>query len=334
MADPVKSLRSPARLGEWIGVPVAAVEVEHVGTFSNEVWRLRLRYAGDAAGAPVSLIAKHPVRERPDRSAESFADEIRFYRELAPRAPARLPRFYDTGDAQPLLLLEDVSGLEPFHWNADETHARLALEALARVHAAFWNRVDELDWVPQLADPALRAVFADEYEKGWSECRAFFETIADGAFLPIGDSLVGRLPETLAALAQPATLLHGDAHGENLPLCREAGTEQVVLLDWPSVRRGRAAFDVAVFIAMSVPRDVRRARERDWVALHAQALAAAGVRDTADPWQAYRLGVLRRAARIVEIAPGWPKPAESALRMVAERCLGAAADLDSAELIA
>ena len=333
MVDPVESLRSPARLAEWIGAPVAAVEVEHVGTFSNEVWRLRLRYAGDGPGAPASLIAKHPVLARPDRSAESFADEVRFYRELAPRAPARLPRFYDTGDTQPLLLLEDMSGLEPFHWNADETHARLALEALARVHAAFWNRVDELDWVPHLGDPGLRAVFADEYGKGWSECRAFFATIADGAFLPIGDALVGRVPETLAALAEPATLLHGDAHGENLPLCREGHREQVILLDWPSVRRGRAAFDVAVFIAMSVPTDVRRLRERHWVALHAQALAAAGVHDAADPWQAYRLGVLRRAARIVEIAPGWPAASESALRMVAERCLSAAADLDTAELI-
>lgn len=334
MADPVESLRSAERLGEWIGVPVAAVDIEHVGTFSNEVWRLRPRYAGDAPGAPASLIAKHPVLARPERSAESFADEVRFYRELAPRAPARLPRFYDTGDTQPLLLLEDVAGLEPFHWNADETHARLALEALARVHAAFWNRVDDLDWVPQLGDPGLRAVFADEYEKGWSECRDFFATIADGAFLPIGGALVGHLPETLVALAEPATLLHGDAHGENLPLCREGGTEQVVLLDWPSVRRGRAAFDVAVFIVMSVPKEVRRDRERDWVALHAEALAAAGVRDAADPWQAYRLGVLRRAARIVEIAPGWPVAGESALRMVAERCLAAAADLDTAELIA
>ena len=334
MADPLQALRSPARLGGLLGAPVAAVDVEHLGTFSNEIWRLHLRYDGPAPDAPASLIAKHPSRDRPERSSEGFSNEIRFYRELAARAPARLPRFYDTGDADLVLLLEDVRGIEKFRWNASETHARLALESLARVHAAFWGAVDDLDWVPHMGDAALRITFADDYDKGWSERRSFFATIGEGAFLPIGDALVGRVADTLALLAEPATLLHGDAHGENLPLVSRDGREQVVLLDWPSVRRGRACFDVAVYVAMSVPVDVRRRRERDWVALHAEALAEAGVRDAADAWQAYRLGVLRRAIRIVEIAPGWPAAGEASLRMVAERCLSAAADLDTAELIA
>ncbi len=334
MAPPLGSLPSPARLADLLGAPVVAVDVEHVGTFSNEVWRLHLRYDGAAPGAPASLIAKHPAAGRPDRSSEDFANEIRFYRELAARAPARLPRFYDTGDADLLLLLEDVQGLQAFRWNASETHARIALESLARVHAAFWDAVDDLDWVPQMADPARRAVFADDYDRGWSERRDYFATIGLGAFLATGDALVGRVADTLVALAEPATLLHGDPHGENLPLVSGDAGEDVVLLDWPSLRRGRACFDVAVFVAMSVPVPVRRRRERDWVALHAEALAAAGVRDGGDPWQAYRLGILRRAIRIVEIAPGWPAAGEGGLRMVAERCLMAAADLDTAELIA
>ena len=70
--------------------------------------------------------------------------------------------------------------------------------------------------------------------------------------------------------------------------------------------------------------------------LHADATRAAGVADWTDPWGDYRLGVLRRAARIVEIAPGWPQDdvGKGAFRMVAERCAQAAADLDVGELIA
>ena len=35
---------------------------------------------------------------------------------------------------------------------------------------------------------------------------------------PIGDALVGNLTRTLETIAEPGTLIHGDAHAENLPL--------------------------------------------------------------------------------------------------------------------
>ena len=136
-------------------------------------------------------------------------------------------------------------------------------------------------------------------------------------FAAIGDALLGRLVTTLAPLAQPATLLHGDAHAENLPLLApDAGApEQVVFLDWPGPRRGQAGFDVAVFIAMSLTVEQRRREERALLALHSDALREAGV-DPPDPWLGYRLGILRRAARIVEIAHTFQGPlAAGALRI-------------------
>ncbi len=252
--------------------------------------------------------------------------------------PLRAPRFFFGSADDALLLLEDVPGLRHFSFRRgpDPEHARLGLEELARLHAHWWDRVGEVSGVPRLADPEVRATFATSYDEGWRFARGFYAD-AVPAFLPIGDALVGRLAESLLPLAEPATLLHGDAHAENLPLMVRPGMDTgVCTLDWAGARLGHASFDVAVFVVMSFPVAARRERERELVVLHADATRAAGVADWADPWGDYRLGVLRRAARIVEIAPGWPQDdvGKGAFRMVAERCAKAAADLDVGELIA
>ena len=316
---------------------VKSLEFEHLGSFTNEIWRVWPRYDTAEAGAPRSLVLKspHPARAR---EGEAFALEIRFYRELAEHTPVRTPRFFGgtqgTNGASAQLLIEDVPGLQPFSFRrgASAAHARCGVLALARLHAHWWERVADLAWIPALGDTKLRGGWQQEFDRGWRARRSWFAEVVPG-FLPIGDTLVERLATSLAPLAEPATLLHGDAHAENLPLIDADVGEQVVFLDWPGPRRGHASFDVAVFIAMSLPVERRRREERALVALHADALREAGV-DPPDPWLGYRRGILRRAARIVEIAHTFQGPlAAGALRMVIERCATAAADLDVGELV-
>lgn len=320
---------------------VASVDFERVGTFTTEVWRLRVAYDRDEPGAPDSLVVKRPQPGRPERAGEDFASEIRFYRDLSGRAPVRTPRFYfgapDAEAGRALLLLEDVVGIEPisFRRGANAEHARLALEALARLHAHWWDRVDEFGWVLHLGDAEVRAAFARDYDRGWHAGWEFFRDVTP-EFSAIGDALVGRVAESLAPLGAPATLLHGDAHLENLPLVNAQGERRVLFLDWPGPRRGLASFDVAAFTVMSFPVDARRRTEEALVAAHADAVRAAGVRDWDDPWLGYRRGVLRRVVRIVEHEHTWPDDSRSrgSLRMVFERCATAAVDLRVGELIA
>lgn len=325
-----------------LGAQVEAIECQLVGVFSSEIWRLRVHYAGDGGGAPRSLIVKRPAPGRRERSGESFDAELRFYNELAASLPVRVPRRYYGGPGPSgegsLLLLEDVEHLQPFHFvqGASPLHARRGMEALAALHAHGWQRFAGTPWIQDLGDPAVRAGWGRDFDRGWQTQRERLLAYADPAFGAIGDALTGRLPGTLAALTSPATLLHGDAHAENLPLAGERGRERAVLLDWAGPRRGHAGFDVAVFVVMSLPVEDRRREERGLVEHHAAAVAAAGVPGFTDPWPAFRLGVLRRAARVVEFAEHWPRgrAAEGALRMVAERCLTAAVDHRVGELIA
>jgi fructosamine-3-kinase len=320
---------------------VAAVEPEPIGTFSTEIWRLRLAYDREAADAPSTLVVKRPSGDRELRSGETWQNEIRLYREVAAALPVRTPRLWyggvDGARGSALLLLEDVADLRSFSFLAQNVeHSRRALADLARMHARFRVRAESLDWVADLADEKLRTSCARGYDESWARRRGLFRELGGESFVEIGDALAGRVAESLEPLGECATLLHGDAHGENLPLAGAEGTEpEVVFLDWPGPRRGHPSFDVGAFLAMTLTEEDRRRAERELVALHAERFGAAGGSDLDDPWLGYRRGVLARAASIVEIGPTFPENplGRSALRMVVGRIAAAAVDLEVGELI-
>ena len=99
-------------------------------------------------------------------------------------------------------------------------------------------------------------------------------------------------------MAEPATLLHGDAHAENLPLTEDG---RVLLLDWQEPRIGNPGYDLAVFTTMSFRHADRPDAERALLRSYLRELDAAGC-DWPDPLRGYRLGILRRIARLVEIS--------------------------------
>jgi hypothetical protein len=306
------------------------IELEHVGRFSSDVWRLRLLGGGSGGAPPATarppaprLIAK--VAHQAPRTGESLDLEATFYERMADALPIRTPRF--VGRIADGLVIAEVDGLQPFDFQAGAlpAHGPGAMDALAALHAATWEESADLEWVPEVGDPKLRAAWQADFDTGWHAGRERFDALCP-AFTPIGDALVGTLGAAIVPLATPRVLLHGDAHGENLPL-DAAG--HVVFLDWESPRVGNPAFDVAVFTTMSYPVRQRRKVEQELVERHLRALGPRSV-GWKDPWRDYRLAVLRRAARIVEIGAQGSFPS---LDWVFTRCATAAVDHHVLDLI-
>lgn len=326
-----------------VAEPVRSVEPELIGNFSNQLWRLRLEYEAQGAG-PRSLVLKWPKPGGSTDAGQGLANEVRFYHEVSAELPVRTPRlWFGATDPAPLLLMEDVAGFERISWRqgASDEHARMALEALAELHAHYRNRVGELAWIPSFGDAKRRASLDESYARHWAAKRDVFVHEAP-SFVEIGDALVGHVAASLAPLGEPATLLHGDAHFENLALIRAAdGRTSVLFHDWAAVRRGAARFDLAVFLVMSYPPDRRRRVEERLLRVHADALRDAGVRDAGvrdedEPWGGYRLGALAWAVRLVHFtrASASEDPiVEGSRRMVLERCTRAAVDLGTGELV-
>jgi hypothetical protein len=344
-AGPPDHLRgvTAAWIADRLGQPVRAAHFRAIGVFSSELWRIRLETGTAASPGPRTLVLKCPKSVDGERRSLGFDEESRFYAELSPRVPARIPHAWYAGrdpvSGTPIILLEDVADLEPVSFldGVGAEHARLGLAALAELHASCRGEVETLDWLPHLADAAHRARIADGFDRAWRSVGSRLRDRYGREVGALGDAVFGLVVESLAPLGHGATLLHGDPHLENCPLAPlRSGGHEVVLLDWAHVTRGNPGLDVAAFIVMSLPVEARRRQEEELVAYHAAAARRAGGPGWADPWRDYRLGALRRFVLMVDLAAGQP---ERALEQwdagsgVVERCLLAAPDLHCSDLV-
>jgi hypothetical protein len=192
--------------------------------------------------------------------------ELRFYRELAPRVPVRVPRFVGGAERDGVccVLLEPAgTAVRPVGRWVD-----LAAQ-LGRLHR------EPPDW--PWAKPVHVATSAEIASAGraWAELG---QAALVAGLLP----LVGRLGEALGAL--PACLCHGDWHLGNL--LDDGG--DVVWIDWQDTGVGHGPEDLAL-LWQRAERDGWNPPRQAMLAAYAQ---ARGIPDDA---------VLRRAAVAAEL---------------------------------
>lgn len=175
--------------------------------------------------------------------------ELRFYRELGPVVPVRVPALLGAlrvGGAVALLLGDagerlDVTAWSPGLWRA------LGGE-LARLHTMApptggWDRPDAL--LGALGAMDLGGADLDGVVAFWS------------GHLPRLDELLAgrdRVRERLGSA--PSAFVHGDCHTGNV-LWGTGGGRDVVLCDWQESGTGRAASDLVLLSVRATPAGVR-----------------------------------------------------------------------------
>ena len=289
------------------GPRVNAIEVESLGGagrgFLSGVARIRLDREAVRAGAPESLVVKLPTSEAYGREIalanDAYLRELRFYREIAPESPVRVPRCHlaaldpDRGDY--LLVLEDAKAWRPGDQVAglSPAEAAAAIGMIGRFHARWWRApaLAALDWVPREISLSFR-----DYGKVWPEFLA-----RHGARLSADDRANGaRIAENGPALAQrvaagPETLAHCDFRADNLMLGQSPGGAEVMILDWQWLTRTLGAYDVARLVCGSLPSRLSDTHHRDLLGTWHAALLAGGVvgYGFADAWRDYQAGILQ-----------------------------------------
>lgn len=306
---------TPQALSDALGTPVSDFEATLLGRFSCELWRLDVTLA---SGARRDVVLKRP---KPEPGREPMDAERRFYERYG-RELESSPRYLGYVPDVDGILLEFVDGLEHFDWRTGpgERHEEASIEALAALH-----RVDpgNIDWLPRFDAQRVERM-AREYDIAWKARREMLLEFCP-QFAATGDHLVGRLADALARLDRPRCLLHGDAHGENMPARLNGG---VCVLDWQDPMLGSPGVDVADYLLMSYPIADRRRTRVSFIDRHAALLA----RDDYDPIEGFRLGALQRVVRTTRSAHAFPDWSNSSLPWVFERCATGALDAAVADL--
>lgn len=284
------------------GEPTAAaalrnVEVAPVAHQGNAgvVSRVVLQY-GEARSGPASLVVKLPPEDRARREQASragwFESEVRFYRELAPDCPVRTPRCFlaegEPSDLRWVLVLEDLGdpvGTWPEGRGLPREQARMMVDELAMLHAAFWN-APRLAAAPWLRTPVDNVPFWQGVIQ--SVARHLPDALAfevPAGVLPLLETLHPRLPALAEHLASPPyTLAHGDFTQRNSSLGADG---RPTAFDWQLVQRARAARDVAYLVPFLRPEVTRGSGLRELLERYHAGLVQHGV-------SGYSLGALER----------------------------------------
>lgn len=208
-----------------------------------------------------------------------------------------------------------------------QSEAQSVVRGLAIFHARYWARtrgpgIREVGAltkaVPTAADDSIQGYFRGAWP-AVEACGLYeipLEVLRLGRVLLEDTNWAGRkLSE------RPQTILHGDAHVENMFFDDRVEPSRVVLFDWEDLTVGNGVSDVAWLIATSVgTRDVEW--EADLVRCYYQALVAAGIQ--AYGWEEcqadYRLAI--EQVFVQGVLNSCVEPSGSAEEIAAEQELG------------
>lgn len=241
--------------------------------FTGQVVRLAVTAADPAA--PPTLIAKFPNSDGQRKALFhrlGYATrELSFYRMIAPSSPVRVPALYfgaiDPATGDSLLLLEDLGAAQCLGGPGADCGAVEAVDAvtaIARFHAAHWDRVDDVDWIPDARTGAAKTRQALT-GRWWPVFEQRVNAQAPDLLQPEAPltmltQWVGRrFTDLREAMARaPRTIVHSDFRSDNV--FRDQ-TGQVAIIDWENIIRGRGPTDLAVFALASLSTESRRAQE-------------------------------------------------------------------------
>ncbi|MCC6315402.1 MAG: aminoglycoside phosphotransferase family protein [Thermomicrobiales bacterium] len=296
---------------------VASVELERFRAkpYSN-LYLVRACYTHDPDTAPRSFVLKLGKAAATNAAARRRRKlEHLYYAAIAPGmadppSPAVYAVAHDPERGSFHLLMADLTeshdrpprGLPP-----TLEQAGASIDALAHVHAAWWNdrraiggcRRRDAGWTRRKTETA-RAAISELLE-------SHGDRLAPGMRDALGQ--VGENYPALLALADPFTVVHGDAHPWNA-LTPVAGGP-AVLVDWEGWSVDAPAGDLAAFIALRFDPDLRRHTEGELLRRYLTALQARGVRDYHEPDLArdYRRAVARR---VLSPVFAWRRGADNA----------------------
>lgn len=332
---------------------ITAIEQESMGAgvgILGELSRLHLTYAPGQDG-PATMIAKCQSAFEDNvvlcQMMGFYIREVSFYQQLADSIDTRVPVPY-VADVDPtgspfVLILEEVADAVMIDQieGASLDQTKLVLEAVAALHARFWDNEDlyALNWLPPMNNDMYKGAQAlgeanwPAFEENWGPRLPVKTLGAVKAFTPLYPSALDFLYE----FGTP-TFAHTDCRAENYLFGGSAGDNVTTMLDFQLATRHMGTYDLANFVGQSITVENRRRWEDELLDHYHSTLLSFGGPDTYTIEQCrteYRYNLMQQAwaqLAIANIDPGNDRGREL-LNAFVTRSFQAAEDNDSAELL-
>lgn len=276
-------LESALRSGSGSIASIALSQIgEGIGVM-GEIYRANIDWANGTG--PASVVVKLPSRADANReqgvSLGMYEAEVNFYTKCADRTVAFVPKAYfadiEPGTANFVIVMEDMGGLSMVSQieGMSEAQAIAAIDSLAAVHASWWGKADDpaIAWAPSTVHDRIQT-FAQMWPALWQMFQPNFGHMLSPEGLELGEWISTNYWRACEEFSKaPWTMLHLDYRVDNLMFDRD----RVAVIDWQSLGRGPAAYDLAYLLGGSVTVEARRKNEDRWVRHYLGALKKGGV---------------------------------------------------------
>jgi aminoglycoside/choline kinase family phosphotransferase len=263
----------------------------------SELSRLNLTWSKPGDDLPATMIAKYASTNPMNRAAATgfhvYEREVRYFLEVDARTTARTPRcYYGKLEADNYLLLMDDLGdyrVGSQAAGAGFEDTAIAVDELARLHASFWEKASEFEWVPHIVNSYHADTMITLARAGWDPMVNHFSEHVPEAIRARKDDILAAIPNLQAAMDKgPITLIHGDFRLDNVMFGVKPGHFPAVILDWQGPLLCKGVVDLALLLGQNTHIEVRRQQERNLVQRYVDGLAALGVNyPPATAWEDY-----------------------------------------------
>ncbi len=259
--------------------------------FVSDMARLTITYDKESPNLPKTMIVKMPTTFRTALAValqyNLYEKEIRFYTEVAPKSPIRVPGLiysdYDSEAKKYILILEDCSCYKMVDQveGLDYEQTKQAINSSADFHARWWDAPDlfSFDWMAKPRDETSMA-FIDTFHNSWDlaiKSEKFHEFLPEGG-LEVGEKIYKQFSWLMDDVPdENLSIAHFDYRADNIFFDSENSENPVIIIDWGSALVSRSILDVAYLLGTSIKIDLRQKIEEEMIRFYINRLEENGI---------------------------------------------------------